>query len=160
MLKLATVAQAMEAAAVLAIILQDYADFALILALLFLNATISFVEESSAVTSSRPCHNWGPEIDLSRKMKRYLCLFNSTTDCLRRFHLQDKAIQALTAALAPKAKVLRDGKIQTIEAADLVPGDIVIARLGDIVPADIKVIGTEDEHDQPLQVHDPLSISP
>ncbi|CAL8464533.1 g4068 [Coccomyxa elongata] len=103
---------AMEAAAIVAIVLQDYADFALILALLFLNATISYVEESSA----------------------------------------DKAIQALTAALAPKARVLRDGEIQTIEAADLVPGDIVMVRLGDIVPADIKVTGTEDEHDQPLQV--------
>ena len=40
---------AMEAAAIIAICLLDYADFCLILALLFLNATISFVEESSAV---------------------------------------------------------------------------------------------------------------
>jgi Cation transporter/ATPase, N-terminus len=40
---------AMEAAAIIAIALLDYADFALILALLILNATISFVEESSAV---------------------------------------------------------------------------------------------------------------
>jgi hypothetical protein len=51
----------------------------------------------------------------------------------------DKAIKALTSALAPKAKVLRDGKINTIEASELVPGDVIIARLGDIVPADIKV---------------------
>ncbi len=51
MLKSATLAQAMEAAAIIAIVLQDYADFALILALLFLNATISYVEESSAVHS-------------------------------------------------------------------------------------------------------------
>ena len=41
--------QAMEAAAIMAIVLQDYTDFALILALLVLNATISYVEESSAV---------------------------------------------------------------------------------------------------------------
>lgn len=41
--------QAMEAAAILAIVLQDYTDFALILALLVLNATISYVEESNAV---------------------------------------------------------------------------------------------------------------
>jgi hypothetical protein len=39
----------MEAAAIIAISLLDWADFALILALLLLNATISFVEESSAV---------------------------------------------------------------------------------------------------------------
>ncbi len=65
---------------------------------------------------------------------------------------QDKAIKALTAALAPRAKVVRDGKIQQIDAADLVPGDIVIVRLGDIVPADIKLVGEDGEHDQPLQV--------
>ena len=41
--------RAMEAAAIIAIALLDWADFALILALLLLNATISFVEESSAV---------------------------------------------------------------------------------------------------------------
>ena len=40
---------AMEAAAIIAVALLDWADFALILALLLLNATISFVEESSAV---------------------------------------------------------------------------------------------------------------
>lgn len=38
----------MEVAALLAIILLDYADFALILGLLLLNATISFIEESNA----------------------------------------------------------------------------------------------------------------
>ena len=65
---------------------------------------------------------------------------------------QDKAIQALTAALAPRAKVLRDGQIRTIMAVGLVPGDIVIVRLGDIAPADVKLLGTDDEHDQPLQV--------
>ena len=40
---------AMEAAAVIAIVLLDYADFALILFLLLLNAVISFREEASAV---------------------------------------------------------------------------------------------------------------
>jgi E1-E2 ATPase len=65
---------------------------------------------------------------------------------------QDKAIKALTAALAPKAKVLRDGKVTTIEACNLVPGDIVIIRLGDVIPADVKILGEDGEHDQPLQV--------
>ena len=42
---------AMEAAAIIAIVLLDYADFALILFLLLLNAIISFREEASAVRS-------------------------------------------------------------------------------------------------------------
>jgi hypothetical protein len=36
--------------------------------------------------------------------------------------LQDAAIKALAAALAPKAKVMRDGKLVTLEALNLVPG--------------------------------------
>ncbi len=71
----------------------------------------------------------------------------------------DKAIKALTSALAPKAKVLRDGEPITVQAKDLVPGDIVIIRLGDIVPADVKVLhegdGAHDARDEtketPLQ---------
>ena len=39
---------AMEAAAIIAICLLDYPDFALILGLLLINSTISFVEEASA----------------------------------------------------------------------------------------------------------------
>lgn len=35
----------------------------------------------------------------------------------------DKAIKALTSALAPKAKVLRDGKVEQIDAVGLVPGE-------------------------------------
>ena len=45
---------AMEAAAIIAIVLLDFADFALILFLLLLNAVISFREESSAVRARAP----------------------------------------------------------------------------------------------------------
>ena len=34
----------------------------------------------------------------------------------------DKAIKALTSALAPRAKAIRNGEVQQIEAVDLVPG--------------------------------------
>jgi len=107
---------AMETAAIIAIALLDYADFALIVGLLLLNSTISFVEESSA----------------------------------------DAAIKALAAALAPKAKAMRDGQVVTIDSVNLVPGDVIIVRLGDIVPADIKILkeseeGTEDD-ETPMQV--------
>ncbi|KNC73079.1 plasma membrane ATPase, partial [Sphaeroforma arctica JP610] len=60
------------------------------------------------------------------------------------------AIAALAASLAPQAKVLRDGAIKTIEASQLVPGDIVLVRLGDVVAADIKLICAEDH--EPLQI--------
>jgi H+-transporting ATPase len=55
-------------------------------------------------------------------------------------HKADNAIELLKKRLAPKARVLRDGKWSEIPSRDLVPGDVVRVRLGDIVPADIKLM--------------------
>jgi H+-transporting ATPase len=49
------------------------------------------------------------------------------------------AIELLKQKLAPKARVLRDGKWREIPARELVPGDVIRVRLGDIIPADIKL---------------------
>ncbi|MGA9621675.1 plasma-membrane proton-efflux P-type ATPase [Methanoregula sp.] len=48
----------------------------------------------------------------------------------------ENAIELLKKQLAPNARVLRDGTWQEIPARELVPGDTVHIRLGDIVPAD------------------------
>jgi H+-transporting ATPase len=49
------------------------------------------------------------------------------------------AIDALKQRLAPSARVLRDGKWQDIAARLLVPGDVVLIKLGNIVPADVEL---------------------
>ncbi|KAG8046821.1 hypothetical protein GUJ93_ZPchr0008g13307 [Zizania palustris] len=97
----------MEVAAIMAIALAngdhrppDWQDFVGIIALLILNSTISYIEESNA----------------------------------------GSAAQALMANLAPKTKVLRDGKWSEEEASILVPGDIISIKLGDIVPADARLL--------------------
>ncbi|KAH6771899.1 H[+]-ATPase 6 [Perilla frutescens var. frutescens] len=97
----------MEIAAIMAIVLAngegkppDWQDFVGIVALLFINSTISFIEENNA----------------------------------------GNAAAALMAGLAPKTKVLRDGKWSEQEAAILVPGDIVSIKLGDIIPADARLL--------------------
>ncbi|KAI9501529.1 plasma-membrane proton-efflux P-type ATPase [Coemansia spiralis] len=51
-----------------------------------------------------------------------------------------KAVEALMAALAPQCKVKRDGKWETMEAANLVPGDVISIGIGDVVPADSRMI--------------------
>jgi len=56
-------------------------------------------------------------------------------------HKADNAIEALRARLALKAKALRDGSWREIDASELVPGDVVLVRLGNIVPADVELIG-------------------
>jgi H+-transporting ATPase len=53
------------------------------------------------------------------------------------------ALDALKKGLAPKARVLRDGAWTSIDAADLVPGDIVNVTAGQIVPADLLLIEGE-----------------
>jgi H+-transporting ATPase len=50
------------------------------------------------------------------------------------------AIEQLKKRLALKARVRRDGKWQSIAARELVPGDLIRLRLGDIVPADARLI--------------------
>jgi len=52
----------------------------------------------------------------------------------------DTAIAALKKTLALKARVLRGGTWRTIGARDLVPGDVVLVRLGNVVPADVKLV--------------------
>jgi H+-transporting ATPase len=50
------------------------------------------------------------------------------------------AIEALQKKLSPTARVLRDGEWVQKTSKELVPGDIVRVRLGDIVPADLKLV--------------------
>lgn len=97
----------MEAAAIMAIAMAngggkppDWQDFVGIITLLFINSTISFIEENNA----------------------------------------GNAAAALMARLAPKAKVLRDGKWIEEDASILVPGDIISVKLGDIIPADARLL--------------------
>jgi H+-transporting ATPase len=53
----------------------------------------------------------------------------------------DTAIEFLKQRLAPHARVMRGDAWKDIPARDLVPGDVVRVRLGDIVPADCKLFG-------------------
>ena len=55
-------------------------------------------------------------------------------------HQASGAIAALKAQLAIKARVKRDGKWTTPAARELVPGDVIRMRLGDIVPADARLL--------------------
>jgi H+-transporting ATPase len=92
-----------EVAAILSAALRHWADFAIIVILLLLNAGVGFWQEFKA----------------------------------------DSAIAALKRRLALKARVLRDGTWETLPAAELVPGDIVLIKLGNIVPADVTLVKGE-----------------
>ncbi|SDJ40121.1 Ca2+-transporting ATPase [Frankineae bacterium MT45] len=50
------------------------------------------------------------------------------------------AVEALQRMMIVKAKVMRDGALTEIPAAELVPGDVVSVEAGDIIPADGRLI--------------------
>ncbi len=52
----------------------------------------------------------------------------------------EKALEALKSMSAPHARVIRDGRETVIDAAQLVPGDIIRLEAGDFVPADARLI--------------------
>ncbi len=68
-----------------------------------------------------------------------LLVFNAIIGFWQEFKAAN-ALDALKNQLALKARVLRDGQWQEIDAAELVPGDLVRLRMGDIIPADAKLI--------------------
>jgi Ca2+-transporting ATPase len=56
----------------------------------------------------------------------------------------EAALAALHRMAAPHAKVLRGGQVHDVEAAALVPGDVVVLAAGDAIPADARLIRAAD----------------
>jgi H+-transporting ATPase len=50
----------------------------------------------------------------------------------------ENALDALKNTLALKCRVFRNSQLVEVDSRDLVPGDIVALRLGDIIPADCR----------------------
>jgi H+-transporting ATPase len=93
---------------------------------------IPWMIEVAAVLSAVVQH-W---VDLSIIL--VLLLFNAIVGFWQEYQAAN-AVDALKKQLALKARVRRDGKWLELAADELVPGDVVRLRLGDIVPADVKL---------------------
>ena len=75
-------------------------------------------------------------------------------------HQAGNAIAALKAKLAIKARVKRDGKWINPAARELVPGDVIRLRMGDIVPADARLLeGDSVEVDQSALTGESLPVT-
>ncbi|MBI3034146.1 cation-translocating P-type ATPase [Candidatus Woesearchaeota archaeon] len=51
----------------------------------------------------------------------------------------EKAIESLQKIASPTGRVIRNGAVQKIPAADIVPGDVLLLEAGDIIPADARL---------------------
>jgi P-type Mg2+ transporter len=56
----------------------------------------------------------------------------------------EKAVEALHSEIRQNALVTRDGTPRPVDVVELVPGDIVRLRVGDIIPADIRLLEVTD----------------
>ncbi len=74
-------------------------------------------------------------------------LFSNAVVAFWEEHQAGNEIAALKAKLATKARALRDGKWVAPKVSELVPGDVIRLRLGDIVPADARLLAGD-----PVQV--------
>ncbi|MBI2578079.1 MAG: calcium-transporting P-type ATPase, PMR1-type [Candidatus Aenigmarchaeota archaeon] len=87
------------AASAVSAYLGELLDASVIMAIVFLNAILGFIQERRA----------------------------------------EKALEALKRMAAPKSEVIRDGKVSEINSRELVPGDLIILKVGDKVPADCRI---------------------
>ena len=90
--------------AVITFFLGKYADSAVILGVVVINAIIGFIQEGKA----------------------------------------EQALSNMRDLLAPQALVRRSGQQRQIDAAELVPGDIVLLAAGDRLPADVRLLQARD----------------
>jgi H+-transporting ATPase len=108
----------LELTIVLTWIIGKYLEAYIVIALLFFNGVLSFIQEAHANT----------------------------------------ALAFLKQQLAVNARVKRDGKWDTLPARELVPGDVIRLRAGDVIPADVSIAEGEVEVDQSALTGESLTV--
>ncbi|KAL6541182.1 ATPase 8, plasma membrane-type [Orobanche minor] len=101
---------------------------------------LSWVMESAAVMAILLANGGGKPPDWQDFVGIVVLLIINSTISFIEENNAGNAAAALMAGLAPKTKVLRDGKWTEQEASILVPGDLISVKLGDIIPADARLL--------------------
>lgn len=76
-----------------------------------------------------------------------LLVFNSVLSFVQEGQA-NRALALLRKQLSVSARALRDGQWRTLPARELVPGDVIHLRLGDLAPADVRLLDGEAEADE------------
>jgi H+-transporting ATPase len=85
--------------------------------------------------------------DLDTYIILSLLIFNSFISFFQESRASD-AVEMLRSRITVKTRVLRNGSWDQITSTELVPGDVIHVRMGDVVPADVKIEHGEVEVDQ------------
>ena len=71
-----------------------------------------------------------------------IILLNAVIGFVQEFRAE-RALAALRRLAIARARVVRDGASQTVDATELVPGDVVLVEAGNAVPADLRLDDVE-----------------
>lgn len=100
---------------------------------------LSWVMEGAAIVAIALSNGESRPPDWQDFVGIVLLLFINSTIGFYEERNAGNAVKALMDSLAPKAKVKRNGKWLEIESSDLVPGDMISFKIGDVVPADCRL---------------------
>lgn len=101
---------------------------------------LSWVMEAAAIVAIALSNGGGRAPDWPDFVGIVLLLLANSVIGFMEERQAGNAVKALMESLAPEAKVKRSGEWKTIEAAELVPGDVIAIKLGDVIPADGRLI--------------------
>ncbi|CAF0934383.1 unnamed protein product [Adineta steineri] len=113
--------------------------------LLFMWNPLSWVMEAAAIVAIAVSNGGGRAPDWEDFVGIILLLLVNSIIGFIEQRNAGNAVKELMKSLAPEAKVKRNGQWKTIDASELVPGDIIGVKLGDIVPADGRLIVAQGE---------------
>ncbi|KAK1925711.1 plasma membrane H+ ATPase [Papiliotrema laurentii] len=119
--------------------LEEKSENAFLQFLSFMWNPLSWVMEGAALVAIALSNGGGEPPDWQDFVGIVLLLLINSTIGFIEERNAGNAVKALMDSLAPKARVKRDGAWKEIESAELVPGDIVAFKHGDVCPADVRL---------------------
>ncbi|OWZ66559.1 plasma-membrane proton-efflux P-type ATPase [Cryptococcus neoformans] len=124
--------------------LEEKSENVLLQFLSFMWNPLSWVMEGAALVAIALSNGGGTPPDWQDFVGIVLLLFVNSTIGFVEERNAGNAVKALMDSLAPKARVKRDGQWKEIESAELVPGDLIAFKHGDVCPSDCRLVEAID----------------
>ena len=105
----------------------------------FKDVMILILIAAAIISFAIACVNGQPEEFFEPALIMLIVILNAVMGVMQESKAE-KALDALKSLSAPHARVLRGGRESVIDAAQLVPGDVIRLEAGDFIPADARLL--------------------